>query len=348
MLVGLGVALLVAGGMGVAAYALVGRSVGGNAALTGPGGAELRGALVLFILLATIYLTWATVPLSLGGGGQFTPGRMLLYPVSLRKLFALDLLSELTSLAAIFAMPAVCAIALGAGLASGNVGQSLVIAACALVFGVALAKLLSTCVGVLMQARRTRGEALLAFVGAAAAFTGVLFGQSERLLEGAQSFPTVLRWTPPGAAALALAGTSGANGAREFWFAVALLLTYAAAAILLAYWIAKRSLASSGHASGKRETSEASGARRQKEMRAALAGWSLPFASPQLSSIVEKELRYARRNAQLRVMALMPLVLTLSFSLIGRRRSGGPVVMPAPNQRAGGAARRRWPRRRRR
>ncbi len=319
MRVGWGVALLVAGGMGVAAYALVGRSVGGNAALTGPGGAELRGALVLFILLATIYLTWATVPLSLGGGGQFTPGRMLLYPVSLRKLFALDLLSELTSLAAIFAMPAVCAIALGAGLASGNVGQSLVIAACALVFGVALAKLLSTCVGVLMQARRTRGEALLAFVGAAAAFTGVLFGQSERLLEGAQSFPTVLRWTPPGAAALALAGTSGANGAREFWFAVALLLTYAAAALLLAYWIAKRSLASSGHASGKRETSEASGAR----TRAALAGWSLPFVSPQLSSIVEKELRYAKRNAQLRVMALMPLVLTLSFSLIGRRRSGG-------------------------
>ncbi|MCA1623582.1 MAG: hypothetical protein LC778_07210, partial [Acidobacteria bacterium] len=109
MLVGLMIALLVAGGMGVAAYALVGRSVGGNAALTGPGGAELRGALVLFILLATIYLTWATMPLSLGGGGQFTPGRMLLYPVSLRKLFALDLLSELTSLAAIFAMPAVCA-----------------------------------------------------------------------------------------------------------------------------------------------------------------------------------------------------------------------------------------------
>ncbi|MDQ3754289.1 MAG: hypothetical protein M3371_06105, partial [Acidobacteriota bacterium] len=319
MLVGLGVALLVAGGMGVAAYALVGRSVGGNAALTGLGGAELRGALVLFILLATIYLTWATVPLSLGGGSQFTPGRMLLYPVSLRKLFALDLLSELTSLAAIFAMPAVCAIALGAGLASGNVGQSLVIAACALVFGVALAKLLSTCVGVLMQARRTRGEALLAFVGAMAAFTGVLFGQSERLLEGAREFPAVLRWTPPGAAALALAGASGANGAREFWFAVALLLTYAAAAILLAYWIAKRSLASSGHASGKRETSEASGAR----TRAALAGWSLPFASPQLSSIVEKELRYAKRNAQLRVMALMPLVLTLSFSLIGRRRGGG-------------------------
>lgn len=320
MLVGLVIALLVAGGMGVAAYALVGRSVGGRAVVSlAQGGAELRGALVLFILLATIYLTWATVPLSLGGGSQFAPGRMLLYPISLRKLFALDLLSELTSLAAIFAMPAVCAIALGAGLASGNVGQALVVAACALVFGVALAKLLSTCVGVLMQARRTRGEALLALVGAVAAFTGVLFGQSERLLEGAREFPAVLRWTPPGAAALALAGGARAGDESDFWFAVALLLTYAAAAIVLAYWIAKRSLASSGHAGRKRETREASGAR----TLAALAGWSLPFASPQLSSIIEKELRYAKRNAQLRVMALMPLVLTLSLSLIGTRRGGG-------------------------
>ncbi|MCA1626495.1 MAG: hypothetical protein LC742_00810, partial [Acidobacteria bacterium] len=308
MLVGLAIALLVAGGMGVAAYALVGRA----------GGAELRGALVLFILFATIYLTWATVPLSLGGGGQFAPGRMLLYPISLRKLFALDLLSELTSLASIFAAPAVCAIALGAGLASGRIGRSLVVAACALVFGVALSKLLATSVGALIQARRTRGEALLALVGAAAAFTGVLFGQSERLLEGAQSFPAALRWTPPGAAALALAGASGAGGDNNFWFAVALLLTYAAAAIMLAYWIAKRSLASSGIEARKRETRDAALAR----TRAALAGWSLPFVSPQLSSVVEKELRYALRNAQLRVMALMPFVLTLSFSLIGTRRGG--------------------------
>ena len=321
MLVGLGVALLVAGGMGVAAYIMVRRG-GQGGGLPGQGGAELKGALVLFILLATIYLTWATVPLSLGGGGQFAPGRMLLYPIRLRRLFALDLLSELTSLAAIFAAPAVCAISLGAGLASGNVGRSLVVAACALVFGVALSKLLATCVGALMQARRTRGEALLALLGAVAAFTGVLFGQSERWLEGAREFPAALRWSPPGAVALALTGDSSAGGAaRDFWFAVALLLSYATAAILLTYWIATRSLAGNGGGVARGQ-----GTRDPPRARtpAALAGWSLPLASPQLSSIIEKELRYAMRNAQLRVMLLMPVVLTLSFSLInfGERRGG--------------------------
>jgi energy-converting hydrogenase Eha subunit A len=42
------------------------------------------GFLLLFIIFAFLYLMWATVPLSLGGGSQFTPGRLLLYPVSLQ------------------------------------------------------------------------------------------------------------------------------------------------------------------------------------------------------------------------------------------------------------------------
>jgi hypothetical protein len=51
-------------------------------------------------------------------------------------------------------------------------------------------------------------------------------------------------------------------------------------------------------------------------------GWRLPFGSEELSAIFEKELRYAMRNAQLRTMAVMPIILTLSFRLIGMRRGG--------------------------
>jgi small-conductance mechanosensitive channel len=42
---------------------------------------------------------------------------------------------------------------------------------------------------------------------------------------------------------------------------------------------------------------------------ASSTGWQLPLLSPQVSAVFEKELRYAMRNAQLRMMALMPLVL---------------------------------------
>src|SRR5918912_3492274 len=94
------------------------------------------GFLMLFITLSLLYLMWATVPLSLGGGSQFTPGRLLLYPVSLRKLFAIDFLSEFTNIASIFAIPLILAMAVGAGLAVGKMLPALLVALLALCCGI--------------------------------------------------------------------------------------------------------------------------------------------------------------------------------------------------------------------
>ena len=66
------------------------------------------------------YLLWATLPLSIGSSRQFDPGNLLLYPISLRKLFAVDLVSEVASLQSMFAIPAIIAIGIGAGLAAGK------------------------------------------------------------------------------------------------------------------------------------------------------------------------------------------------------------------------------------
>ncbi|MGH9945096.1 MAG: hypothetical protein ACRD9R_22325 [Pyrinomonadaceae bacterium] len=310
-------ALLVACGMGAATYFLTSEATPLRGAR---GAAELKGVFLVFILLSTIYLTWATVPLSVGGGGEFAPGRLLLYPVSLRKLFALDVLSELSSLASIFAAPAILAIALGAGLARGRVLAALAVGVCGLLFGVAVSKLLTTCVGALTRARRARGEALVALVGAVAAFAGVLFGRGAELFERAGSFPAGLRWTPPGAVTLALtSGLREGGAAGDYWQGILLLLVYTASAILLAYRVARRSLTSAGGGTARRKQAAADPSRRGA---GALAGWRLPLASPQLSSIVEKELRYHARNAQLRVVALMPLVLTLAFGLMGSSERG--------------------------
>jgi hypothetical protein len=54
-------------------------------------------------------------------------------------------------------------------------------------------------------------------------------------------------------------------------------------------------------------------------------GWNFPFISPELSAIIEKELRYSMRNAQLRMMTLMPLILIV-IRFMNRRRFGGARV----------------------
>jgi hypothetical protein len=318
----LALSLVIASGFGVGVYLIiVNRSEGGRRATAGLArdaatGASVEVLLMLFMFMCMIYLMWACVPLSIGGGQQFDPGRLLLYPVSLRKLFVIDLLSELTSLASIFAAPAVFAIALGAGLAHGRVAAALAVGVCAMLFGIALTKLLATVIGTLMQKKRTRGEALLALFGIVGALSGVLFGQAEHFVKGLDSFPDALLFTPPGAVAVGLANGTG----ESYALSLAVLLGYAFVVTALTYKVATVALRGGG------------GGRRPAAVRAETSGtatttkaggWRLPFGSEELSAIFEKELRYALRNAQLRTMAAMPIILTLSFKLIGMRRGGG-------------------------
>lgn len=318
----LALSLMFAAGLGAAAYFIVrNRSVGRAGSRFAPDiatGASVEALFLLFGMASMIYLVWATAPLSFGGGNQFDPGRLLLYPISLRKLFALDLLSELTSLASIFAAPAIFAVSLGAGLAHGRVGGALVVAVCATLFGMSLAKLLSTGLNTLMRMKRTRGEALLAVLGVLGALSGLVLGQSDRLFAHFGRFPSALRLTPMGAMAAALAGGAGVNA--NYLLSLAVLLAYTLIATLATYKIARSALEGSSGGGGR-------GAARASSVEAEGAGakpwgWRLPFGSEELSSVFEKELRYAARNAQLRTMAAMPIIMTLSFKLIGSRRGG--------------------------
>ena len=330
--------LMLATGLGLGAYFVVRNRTGARAARLAQDlatGASVDALFLLFGMVSMIYLVWATAPLSFGGGNQFDPGRLLLYPISLRKLFALDLLSELTSLASIFAAPSIFAISLGAGLARGAVGGALVVAVCATLFGMSLAKLLSTCLNTLMQMKRSRGEALLAVLGVVGALSGLVLGQSDRLISHYQSFPAALRLTPMGAMAAALAG--GTDAGATYALSLVVLLVYAFIATVATYKIARRALEGSGGARKSAVRIEADGA------GAKAGGWQLPFVSAEMSTVFEKELRYASRNAQLRTMAAMPIIMTLSFKLIGSRRggigaSGGFFTAFAPYVEGTGAA----------
>jgi ABC-type transport system involved in multi-copper enzyme maturation permease subunit len=57
------------------------------------------------------------------------------------------------------------------------------------------------------------------------------------------------------------------------------------------------------------------------------SGWQLPLVSAELSAVVEKEARYAMRNAQVRMMALMPLIL-LVIRAVNAQRLGNARTAP--------------------
>lgn len=297
--------LLLALILGVTAYALTHPelfeetiSVTARRELAGSASTEF----IFFSMFGIVYLMWATVPLSIGGSKQFDAGKLLMYPITLRKLFAVDFISELTTLHSVFAVPAVLALCIGAGLGSGNLTTALLAATPAILFGVALSKWLSTIIGSLVRRRRARGETIVALIGAFAGLGAAVAGQVAPILfKHAESIRS-LRWTPPGAAAFLLVADP-TDDQLPYAVAFLTLIAYATALIVVTYWIARRAALG---LEGRRKPKASVGPATVVED---YSGWELPFASTELSAIVEKEIRYAMRNAQVRMMALMPLIL---------------------------------------
>ena len=315
MLIALGLALLVALGLGVAAYALTSPEVGLHnfQPRTRSGDPVIPSAeFIFFSILALCYLLWSTLPLSIGSSRQFDPGNLLLYPISLRKLFAVDFVSEIAGLQSVFAIPAIIAIGAGAGLAQGKLAGGILIALVAIVFGIALSKWISISVGSLIRKKRTRGETLLALIGVVAGLGGALFGQIAPVLFRHADSISTLRWTPPGALAYAL--TLGLREGHAVGFALALAAVSAYTVILIAisYWLSRRAILGGGRRRRARPTSIEPAVENY-------TGWEIPLMSPGLSAIVEKDLRYVMRNAQVRMMTLMPLILIV-VRIMNRRR----------------------------
>jgi hypothetical protein len=304
-LLALFLSLTVAVILGVASYALTQSDLVGEA-FRHPAAEDLpiptSREFIFFSMYGILYLMWATVPLSIGGSKQFDAGKLLMYPITLRKLFAVDFVSELTTLHSLFALPAMLAISVGAGLGSGNLTRALIVAIPSILFGIALSKWLSTIIGSLVRRRRARGETIVALIGAVAGIGAAVAGQVAPLLIKHSESIRSLRWTPPGAAAFLLI-SEPADDSLAYALVFVVLSAYAIALIIATYWIARRS------ALGLEGRRKKKAAVVQRATVAAYAGWQLPFASTELSAIVEKELRYAMRNAQVRMMALMPLIL---------------------------------------
>src|SRR5258705_87879 len=109
---------------------------------------------------------------------------------------------------AALALALLIAICIGAGMGKGDLSSTLIVAVPAMAFGMALSKWLSTIIGSLVRRKRARGETILALVGAVAGLGGALAGQLAPILFKHAESIKALRWTPPGAAAFAIANGS--------------------------------------------------------------------------------------------------------------------------------------------
>ncbi|MDQ1729709.1 MAG: type transport system permease protein [Pyrinomonadaceae bacterium] len=314
MLFALALALLLALGLGVAAYALTSPELQNIQSHAHTGERLIPSAeFIFFSILSFLFLIWATLPLSIGSSRQFDPGNLLLYPISLRKLFAVDFMSEVASLQSVFAIPAIIALGVGAGLAQGHLAAGILLALAAVVFGLALSKWISSSVGSLLRRKRARGETLLALFGVMIGIGGALFGQvAPVLLRHAEAISS-LRWTPPGAIAYGLSQGLRAGNSVTLTLALLGVAGYAVVLIAITYWLSQRAILGGG---GKRR---ARAPTTRQDVHESYTGWELPLLSPELSAIVEKELRYLVRNAQVRMMTLMPLILIV-VRVMNKRR----------------------------
>ena len=279
---------------------------------------------IFFSIAGFLYLMWATLPLSIGGGKQFEAGKMLVYPITLGKLFAVDFVSELTTLHSVIAIPAIIALGVGVGLGTGNMAIALLATVPIALFGVALSKWLSTIMGSLLRRKRARAETIVALIGAVAGFGGALAGQIAPVLFRHAESVRSLRWTPPGAAA-ALFISVGPGDRFAYGLAFITLSAYAFVLIAGTYLIARRSALG---IEGRRKRKAATV---QTTDLPVDTGWELPLLPADLSAVIEKEFRYALRNAQMRMLAVMPFVLIVIRLLTNQRmersgQGGGPSI----------------------
>jgi hypothetical protein len=316
MLAALALALLISIGLGVASYALTSPDLGWEGAIRAQPGAQQQALpsaeFIFFSILALCYLVWATLPLSIGSSRQFDPGNLLLYPISLRKLFAVDFVSELASLQSVFAIPAITAMGVGAGLAQGRLAGGILIALVAVLFGMALSKWISASVGSLLRRKQTRAETLLALIGVGAGLAGAMFGQVAPVLFRHAESVSMLRWTPPGAIAYALTHGLRDGHALGYMLALVVVSSYALGLVAISYWLSRRAIVGGGRRRRVRVKSKT-------VFTPNYTGWQIPLLPPAVSAILEKELRYLMRNAQVRMMTLMPLLLIVVRLMNGRR-----------------------------
>ncbi|MEU6997017.1 hypothetical protein [Nonomuraea sp. NPDC046570] len=270
------------------------------------------------VAFTVLLVGWAVVPLlAFGLDDTLDPSRLSLFPLSTREL-AIGLFTS--SATGVWPL-ATLVVTAGAivGLAGGAGGILLGVLAVLLQFALCLvvSRLVTTSLSGALRSRRGRDLMAVAVVFV------VLLAQLPNLIvnRGVGDLPAmlaatadVLRWTPPGLAAHAIAD-GGLAGLAD--------LAVVALVVLLAGWLWIKALARA------LVTSDASTQAASVRRSSGLAERFLPDGP--LAAVVAKEFKYIRRDPRFRVGWFAAIVVTvvLGFSLSGTGDSGlsGPPLV---------------------
>ncbi|TLP62170.1 hypothetical protein [Microbispora triticiradicis] len=274
---------------------------------------------VVPVAFAMFAAGWIVVPLmAFGLDETLDPARLALFPLTTRQLA-----TGLFAASVAGPWPIASLVALSGGvvaLAHGPGGVLLGVPAVVLQFAfcIVISRLVTTALSSALRTRRGRD------VLAVAAVFGVLFAQLPNLLLNQRlaadpagllaSAADVLRWTPPGLAAHAIAD-GGLAGVAD--------LVVVAVTVVVLGWLWITALR---HALVRPDSSNQGGG----SVRRSWAGGLLPGGM--IGAVVAKELKYARREPRGRVNWIIAIFVSavVMFSLHGPGVSAGPTSAIGP------------------
>lgn len=277
------------------------------------GGMTVHALLMLY--LAGFYMIWLMTALmpTRGGGSVETP-YLLHYPIPLRRLFVLDLVSELAKGVTLPLLPPLLAVCLALPAAAERWWWGLPPFVLSLVLGATLLRTGELLIARVSLRGRSQGEQLAALgaviLVAVILVAGVSGARVMSLLERSQSWQgELLRLLPLSITAQALLAAHKGQW-TSYVQQLAGLLGWVMFALTFCY------------ALWQQLTLGVLSAGRSTQVQRAYEGWRVPGLSSEQSALVEQAIRYMMRNSQ--VLALFVLGLTvLIFKVVGQLPQGG-------------------------
>ncbi|HZS10285.1 MAG TPA: hypothetical protein VFD58_35985 [Blastocatellia bacterium] len=260
-----------------------------------------------------VFLTLITQ--ATGTSANFDPRRFILFPVSFKKLFALNLISALAEPVMITLLPSVAGILIGRGVALRHPLAGLTAFVCAALWINALFVLIALVTAWLLSGRKRRTEIFFTVVMGLFLLVsqilprmiGTSFGSSlwDFLQPYREGMGEIFSWTPFGVWGkfFEILKRHDASGAFERLLAVSVVWTGMAWAAGYAVFTRLATSARSG-TSGSARNAEVSAPSQRLALR-------LPFVSEQLSAIFAKEITYLMRNTVTWLNTANILVITL-------------------------------------
>jgi hypothetical protein len=275
-----------------------------------------------------VFLTLVTQ--ATGTSANFDPRRYILFPISFRKLFALNLISAFSEPVMMTLLPAVAGILLGRGVALAQPLAGLVAFVCATVWINALFVLVALLTAWLLSGRRRRTEIFFTVLIGLFLLSGQLLPRlldtslGDGLFELTGPYRRIigdaLEWTPFGIWREFYDALGAGRPMEAYRQLLPVSIVWTVAVWLAGYAIFKR-LATSARTG-------TSGSSRDALLPAPSHRMSLklPFVSEQLSVIFAREITYLLRNTVTWLNTANILIITLIAFNPGRLRGGeGPL-----------------------